>query len=184
MGSVAAGGPTGGAAGTAACAARYRADEEVAAVDESGEPTVDGALLDDARRLQPTVVEVRREIHRHPELGLELPGTQAVVLEALAGLGLDVQVGERTTSVVAVLEEGARAHDPAAGRHGRAAAAPRTPAWTSPREVEGAMHACGHDAHVAMLVGAARLLFVAAASWPAGWCSCSSRARSGAAAPR
>src|SRR6266498_3864464 len=58
------------------------------------------SVLDDAIRL-------RRRLHRHPELGLTLPRTQAAVLEALDGLGLEVQTGQRTTSVVARLR-GAR----------------------------------------------------------------------------
>jgi len=55
----------------------------------------------------PQVVELRRELHRHPELGLELPRTQSAVLDALDGLGLSITVGERLSSVVADLE-GAR----------------------------------------------------------------------------
>ena len=45
--------------------------------------------------LLPDVVELRRTLHRHPELGLDLPRTQAAVLDALDGLGLDITVGER-----------------------------------------------------------------------------------------
>jgi hippurate hydrolase len=130
----------------------------VAAVEEGRVPTVDASLVEDARRIQPTVVEVRRRIHRHPELGLELPYTQSVVLEALAGLGLDISVGVRTTSVVAVLDGGIPG--PATLLRGDMDGLPLVEdtglAYAS--EVEGAMHACGHDAHVAMLLGAARLL--------------------------
>ncbi len=148
-------------------------------MDESRVPTVDVSLLDDARLLQATVVEVRRRIHRHPELGLELPGTQSVVLEALDGLGLDVSLGERTTSVVAVLDGGHPG--PTTLLRGDMDGLPLVEhtGLDYASEVEGAMHACGHDAHVAMLVGAARLLSGVAASWPGAWCSCSSRARSG-----
>src|SRR5258705_425752 len=61
-------------------------------------------LLREAEELQPDVVRLRRTIHRHPELGLQVPRTQAAVLEALDGLGLRVRKGERLTSVVAAPE--------------------------------------------------------------------------------
>ena len=60
-------------------------------------------ILDDARSILGDAIELRRRIHRHPERGLTLPRTQAAVLEALDGLGLDVRTGQRTTSVVARL---------------------------------------------------------------------------------
>jgi len=64
-------------------------------------------LVRDAQEQQPDVVRLRRAIHRHPELGLHLPRTQAAVVQALEGLGLSIRMGERLTSVVATLE-GAR----------------------------------------------------------------------------
>jgi len=51
-------------------------------------------LLPEAQELQPDVVRLRRTIHRHPELGLQLPRTQAAVLQALDGLGLRIRKGE------------------------------------------------------------------------------------------
>jgi len=115
-------------------------------------------LLDDARHLLDDAVRLRRQIHRRPEIGLTLPRTQAAVLEALAGLGLEVRTGERTTSVVATLE-GARP-GPTILLRADMDALPLTEETGLPfaSEVDGAMHACGHDAHVAMLAGAARLL--------------------------
>ena len=64
-------------------------------------------LLDDAEGVLPDSVELRRRIHAEPELGLELPKTQRLVLDALDGLGLDVRTGTSVTSVVADLEGGA-----------------------------------------------------------------------------
>src|SRR3990172_5900320 len=64
-------------------------------------------LLRDAQELQPDVVRLRRALHRHPELGLQLPSTQAAVIQALDGLGLSIRKGGQLTSVVATLE-GAR----------------------------------------------------------------------------
>ena len=60
-------------------------------------------LLDEARRLLGDIVELRRSIHREPEIGLDLPLTQAKIFQALDGLPLDVTPGKRTTSVTATL---------------------------------------------------------------------------------
>ena len=60
-------------------------------------------VLDDAKSVLDDTIQLRRRIHRHPEIGLALPRTQAAVLEALDGLGLEVRTGLRTTSVVARL---------------------------------------------------------------------------------
>lgn len=103
-------------------------------------------------------VELRRELHAHPELGLDLPRTQQAVLDRLADLDLEVRTGDATTSVVAELvgdPEG-----PTVLLRGDMDALPMPEDNDLPyrSEVPGAMHACGHDAHTAMLVGAARLL--------------------------
>lgn len=130
----------------------------VSAVGGSRPAEVDRTLLDAAGRLLPEVVEVRREIHRHPELGLDLPRTQATVIEALGGLDLEVSRGEVTTSVVAVLEGGRPGPTTLLRADMDALPLCEDTGLAYSSEVEGAMHACGHDAHVAMLVGAARLL--------------------------
>ncbi|MEN3272930.1 MAG: hypothetical protein V7636_1691 [Actinomycetota bacterium] len=110
-----------------------------------------GALLDDA-------IELRRRLHRHPELGLELPKTQEAVLETLDGLPLTLTTGTTTTSVVATLDG---EHDgPTILLRGDMDALPM-PEDTDlefASAVDGTMHACGHDAHTAMLASAARLL--------------------------
>jgi hippurate hydrolase len=116
------------------------------------------AILAQAKDLLDDVIQLRRRIHRHPELGLNLPRTQAAVLEAIDGLGLDVQTGTSTTSVVGTLR-GARP-GPTILLRGDMDALPMPEETGLPfaSEVQGRMHACGHDAHTAMLVGAARLL--------------------------
>ncbi|WP_187279841.1 M20 metallopeptidase family protein [Quadrisphaera setariae] len=125
-------------------------------------------LLADAARLLPDLVSLRRTLHAAPEVGLQLPRTQATVLEALAGLGLEVStgpVGSATTGVVAVLRGGAApSGGSATGRptvllRGDMDALPVVETNDLPyASTNGAMHACGHDLHVAGLVGAARLL--------------------------
>jgi len=119
--------------------------------------------LDLASRIGPELIALRRELHQIPELGLELPLTQQAVLEALAGLDLEVTTGTGLSSVVAVLR--GRGGDRSADRpvvllRGDMDALPVTedlPLDHVSRH-PGLMHACGHDLHVAGLVGAARIL--------------------------
>ena len=116
-------------------------------------------LLDQATGVLPDVVELRRRIHRHPELGLQLPQTQRAVLDALSDLPLSVRTGTALTSVVADLAGGA-GDGPTILLRGDMDALPM-PEDTGVEfasEVDGTMHACGHDAHTAMLAGAARVL--------------------------
>ncbi len=103
-------------------------------------------------------VDLRRRIHRWPELGLDLPRTQQAVVDELVGIPVDVVVGSRISSVVATLEGSApgptillRADMDALAQH-------EATGLDFASERDGIMHACGHDAHIAMLVGAARLL--------------------------
>ncbi|WP_327044884.1 M20 family metallopeptidase [Microbispora sp. NBC_01189] len=108
--------------------------------------------------LQDDLVELRRALHREPEIGLDLPRTQERVLAALDGLPLEITTGERLTSVTAVLR-GARP-GPAVLLRADMDALPVHERTDLPyrSRVDGRMHACGHDLHTAMLVGAARLL--------------------------
>src|SRR5919199_3841116 len=115
-------------------------------------------LLDEARGVLDDAIQLRRSIHREPEVGLSLPLTQAKVLAALDGLPLEVRTGQRTTSVVADLR-GARP-GPVVLLRADMDALPlhEDTGLTFASQHPGRMHACGHDAHTAMLVGAARLL--------------------------
>ena len=115
-------------------------------------------LLDEAAAIQSDTVALRRTLHRRPEVGLQLPRTQQTILDAIGQLGLDVRTGSAVTSVVAVLD-GARPGATVLLR-GDMDALPlaEDSGVDFASEVDGAMHACGHDTHVAMLVSAARLL--------------------------
>jgi amidohydrolase len=115
-------------------------------------------LREEAARLLPATIELRRRIHRRPELGLELPETQKAVLEALEGLDLDVHTGGRTSAVVAELRGAKPGRTLLLRADMDALPMPEDTGLPFASEVEGAMHACGHDAHTAMLAGAARLL--------------------------
>ena len=121
-------------------------------------------LLDDARALAGDLTELRHRLHRYPELGLNLPRTQEAVLGALDGLGLEITTGRSSTSVTAVLRGGAASAGAGAAPvvllRGDMDALPVQEAVDVPYRsaVDGVMHACGHDLHTTMLVGAARLL--------------------------
>lgn len=114
-------------------------------------------LVDDAEALLPDLQELRRDLHRNPEVGLDLPWTQQRVLQALEGLPLEITTGVKTSSITAVLR---------GGKPGRVVLLRGDMDGLPVREetdldyasTTGRMHACGHDLHTAGLVGAARLL--------------------------
>ncbi|HEV3152603.1 MAG TPA: M20 family metallopeptidase [Candidatus Baltobacteraceae bacterium] len=103
------------------------------------------------------VVELRREIHRHPELGFEETRTQALVEAELKSIGVEHRRIAKT-GVVGIIR-GAKPGR-TAGLRADMDALPITERSGEPfaSEVAGKMHACGHDAHTAMLLGAARVL--------------------------
>jgi amidohydrolase len=115
-------------------------------------------LVARARSLQPRTVALRRALHRHPEIGLELPHTRDAVVQALADLPVKVHLGRSSSSVVGVLE-GARPGRTVLLRADMdALPLQEHTALRFRSRIDGLMHACGHDAHVAMLASAARLL--------------------------
>lgn len=122
-------------------------------------------LLVAAQAIAPDLAALRHELHRTPEIGLDLPATQAIVLRELAALGIEATPGRGLRSVTAVVRGGRPG--PAVLLRGDMDALPVTEdtgeAFTSERD--GVMHACGHDLHVAGLLGAARLLQERRAEW-------------------
>ena len=115
-------------------------------------------LRESAALLQPDLAALRRAVHQEPEIGLGLPLTQAKVLAALEGLPLEITLGEKLSSVTAVLRGGRPG--PVVLLRGDMDALPVQESSGLPyaSRFPGVMHACGHDLHVAGLVGAARLL--------------------------
>jgi amidohydrolase len=116
-------------------------------------------LESEAGELAGRIVALRRAIHAEPEIGLQTPRTRDKIRAALAHLPLQWREGPSTTGLVAVLAGGA-----GPGRsvllRGDMDALPMPEETGLPfaSTVPGTMHACGHDAHVAMLAGAAELL--------------------------
>jgi amidohydrolase len=115
-------------------------------------------LAAQARGLQPRTLALRRALHRHPELGLTLPRTRDAVVAALADLPLRVHLGRAVSSVVAVLDGAHPGPTVLLRADMDALPMPEDTGLEFASEVDGAMHACGHDTHVAMLGSAARIL--------------------------
>jgi amidohydrolase len=116
------------------------------------------SLRESAALLQPDLVTLRRALHREPEIGLELPLTQAKVLAALQGLPLEISLGEKLSSVTAVLRGGRPGPVVLLRADMDALPVQETNDLPYVSRFPGVMHACGHDLHVAGLVGAAQLL--------------------------
>ena len=121
------------------------------------------SITTDAKELQDEIARFRHELHQEPEVGLDLPRTQEKVLKALDGLPFEITLGKSTTSVTAVLRGSAphtSATKPAVLLRADMDGLPvqeRTGVEFMSK-IDGAMHACGHDLHTAMLAGAATLL--------------------------
>lgn len=115
------------------------------------DPAAWGALHDE-------MIGWRRDIHAHPEIAFEEHRTADLVARTLAGLGLAVERGLAGTGVVGTLE--GRGPGDAIALRADMDALPIEEKTDAPHRsrVPGRMHACGHDGHVAMLLGAARHL--------------------------
>lgn len=113
-------------------------------------------MLDSAMKMKEQLVAWRRDIHMHPELGFEEHRTAGVVADALKDTGLRVETGVGITGVVGHLGEG----PPAVGIRADMDALPLQEANDVPYASQnpGVMHACGHDAHTAILLGVAHIL--------------------------
>jgi hippurate hydrolase len=123
-------------------------------------------VQDDAAAIAGDLADLRRRIHQDPEIGLDLPRTQAKVLAALDGLPLEITRGRALSSVTGVLR--GPGPGPTVLLRGDMDALPITERTGLPygSRVTGVMHACGHDLHIAMLAGAARLLSARQAEVP------------------
>jgi amidohydrolase len=117
-------------------------------------------LVESAEEIAPGVIADRRYLHQHPELGFQEENTSRLVIERLRALDLDdLQTGIAKTGVVGILH-GGKGPGKCVLLRADMDALPITEENDVPyrSETPGVMHACGHDAHTAMLLGAARVL--------------------------
>src|SRR5450432_2303377 len=120
-------------------------------------PALD-TLGEEARDLLDEMVTLRRTLHQWPEVGNSLPITKDTVLAALEGLPLDVTLHETTSGIAALLTGGRPGPTVLLRGDMDALPMPEDTGLDFSSRVDGCMHACGHDTHTSMLVGAAKLL--------------------------
>jgi hippurate hydrolase len=113
-------------------------------------------LINEAKAQQNDLVKVRRELHQIPEFGLDLPKTLAVVLREVGDLG-EVTLGKDMTAA-SILIRGAKPGPTVLLRADMDALAVNEDTGLDFASTNGYMHACGHDLHIAMGIGAARLV--------------------------
>jgi hippurate hydrolase len=116
-------------------------------------------IVEELAAVAPEMIAIRRDIHRHPETGFEETRTAALVAGRLRAWGIEVAEGVARTGVVGTLR-GRRAGQRAIGLRADLDALAIREVAGRPHgsTVPGKMHACGHDGHTAMLLGAARHL--------------------------
>jgi amidohydrolase len=114
-------------------------------------------LLERARSLAPKLVEIRRDLHRHPELSFREVRTAGIAAAEVGAAGFSVRTGVGRTGVVADLDNG---DGPTVAIRADMDALPIQEVSETPyaSEVEGVMHACGHDVHTAGLIGVSNLI--------------------------
>ncbi len=113
-------------------------------------------MLKQAHALSEELIEWRRDFHKHPELGFDVHRTAKIVADELERLGYRVRRGVGKTGVVADLGEGGKMVALRADMDALPIEEQNQTDYAS--QETGKMHACGHDSHTAMLLGAARLL--------------------------
>lgn len=113
-------------------------------------------MIESATQLQPELTGIRRTLHQHPEVGRSLPQTKKLVADKLKEYGYEPQ--EICESGIVTMIKGPKEGRTFLLRADMDALSIREKAPLSFASANGAMHACGHDMHAAMLLGAARLL--------------------------
>ena len=119
-----------------------------------------GRPVEHVRRYHADLREIRRDLHAHPELAFQESRTSQLVAERLAGWGIEVHRGLAKTGVVGVVKGRKSASGRAVGLRADMDCLPihETSDIAHKSRHAGRMHACGHDGHTTMLLGAARYL--------------------------
>ena len=123
-------------------------------------------IREEAHDLLDEMVALRRTLHRWPEIGNHLPITRENVLASIEGLPLDVTLHETTSGIAALLTGGKPGPTVLLRGDMDALPMPEDTGLDFSSQVDNAMHACGHDTHTSMLMGAAKLLSARQADLP------------------
>lgn len=116
------------------------------------------SLLQEAKAIEPEIVRTRRTLHQRPELSYHEVATSRLVAKRLKALGIQTHTGVGGTGVVGILKGAKRGKVVALRADMDALPVEERTDVKFRSKVKGVMHACGHDTHVAMLLGAAKLL--------------------------
>ncbi|MCP4753214.1 MAG: amidohydrolase [Proteobacteria bacterium] len=114
--------------------------------------------LDDVKKYEQEIIDYRRSFHMYPETGFEEVRTSNEIARVLEGEGMEVVRGIATTGVVGTLEGSQKGRTVVLRADIDALNIPEQTELEFKSKNEGKMHACGHDGHTAMLLGAARIL--------------------------
>lgn len=112
-----------------------------------------------AKEQEAYIIETRRHLHEHPELGEHEVGTTRFLVEQLEGQGIPVQTFDGITGCVATIQGGQPGKTVMLRADIDALPIQELPGKSYCSQNPGVMHACGHDCHTAMLLGAARILW-------------------------
>ena len=115
-------------------------------------------ITEKTQQVLPEIVEIRRDIHAHPELSFQEVRTSEKVASTLERLGLEVKRNIATTGVVGLLRGASEGPTVALRADMDALPIEEKTGLPFASKTPGVMHACGHDGHVAMLLGAAMVL--------------------------
>jgi len=115
-------------------------------------------IVDECKKTEKKLIEIRRELHRFPEIGGELPMTRAIVCRELERIGIEYRLNSNDDGLVADIHGKGNGKTIAFRADMDALHVVEQTQLSYKSEIDGQMHGCGHDAHTAMLLVAAQIL--------------------------
>ena len=115
-------------------------------------------FINDCKALQDEIVKTRRDLHQIPEVGLDLPKTSAYVRAALEAMEIPYELSTKDSAIIATITGGQPGKTIALRADMDALPIQEATGLEFASKHDGFMHACGHDSHTAMLLGAAKVL--------------------------